>query len=152
MLNVIIDGYHSPVNISHPVKELKKTAVFFWMIFTFAVIASLMEGIHLSNVLSAEVIVTLINLVVITVYCLSAVFVRKGKPWAYYMGFSLFCLLYLFSLLGFLAPLSILFLIIFLFRTGFLVVLILNMKHANSAIKHQRYGSFKDAGLLDAKL
>ncbi|MES2557890.1 MAG: hypothetical protein V4604_17175 [Bacteroidota bacterium] len=152
MLNVVIDGYHSPVNISHPVKELKKTAVFFWMIFTFSVIASLMEGVYLSTVLSVEVIVTLINFAIITTYCLSAVFVRKGKPWAYYMGFSLFVLLYAFSLLGFLGPVPILLMIIFLFRTGFLVVLILNMKHANSAIKHQRYGSFKDAGLLDAKL
>lgn len=151
-LDVIIDGYHSPVNVSHPVKELKKTAVFFWMIFIFAVIATLMEGIYLSAELSIEVIVTLINFVVVTVYCISAVFIRKGKPWAFYMGFSMFALMFAFSLLGFLGPLSILGIIVFLFRTGFLVVLILNMKHANAAIKHQRYGSYSDAGLLDGKL
>jgi hypothetical protein len=152
MLNVIIDGYHSPVNVSHPVKELKKTAVFFWMIFTFALIASLMEGIYLSTVLTAEVIVTLINFVILTVYGLAAVFIRKGKPWAYYMGFSMFALMYALSLLNFLGPISIPLAIVFLFRTGFLVVLIINMKHANSAIKHQRYGLYSDAELLDSKL
>ncbi|MDH4474754.1 MAG: hypothetical protein QE487_19270 [Fluviicola sp.] len=152
MLNVIIDGYHSPVNVSHPAKELKKTAVFFWMILTFAVIASLMEGVYLSTELSAEVIVTLINFVIVTVYFLSAVFIRSGKPWAYYMGFSMFGLMYALSLISFLGPVTIFLIIVFLFRTGFLVVLILNMKHANSAIKHQRYGSYSDAELLDSKL
>lgn len=27
-LDVIVDGYHSPVNVSHPVKELKRTGTY----------------------------------------------------------------------------------------------------------------------------
>lgn len=148
MMDLIIDGYHSPVNGSHPKKELKKTAVFFWMMFTFSLIASLMDGVYISTDFSQNSILTLINLFIVGSYCIAAVFVAKSQPWAYYYGFSVFVFVYLISLL-LLLNLSIFSSIVFLFRTGFLVVFIINMKHAIQTQKHAKYGKFISEDLLD---
>jgi len=147
-LDLIIDGYHSPVNGSHPAKELKKTAVFFWMMFTFSLIASLMEGIYISNEFTENSILTVINLFIVGSYCIAAVFVAKSQPWAYYLGFSVFSFVYLVSLLV-LLHLTIPRIIVFFFRTGFLVVFIINLKHAIQTQKHAKYGKILSDDLLD---
>lgn len=137
VLDIIVDGFHSPVNNSHPVKELKKSAVFFWMIFAFGLMGSLMEGISV-GVNPIGMIVSSINLLIIGVYLMAALTVRKGLAWGYFTGFGMFSLMYVLSLFSLLNP-GLFVIIIFLVRTAFLVFLIINMKHAIATIKHKKY-------------
>jgi hypothetical protein len=152
LLNVIVDGYHSPVNTLHPEKELKRTAVFFWMIFAFAIIGSILEGIQISIGFSIGQIVLSINVLIVALYGVSAYNIGKGRPWAYYLGFSVFSLMTLLNLLT-IAFSGWLLIIAFLFRIGFQVIISINMKHAINAGKHQRFGTLgkrQSEELLDA--
>lgn len=150
VLDVVVDGYHSPVNQSHPKKELKRIAAFFWIISALSVIAGLLEVGNLSGYGGLQAIWLIIVLTIITVYILSAVFVSQGKSWAFYMGFSLFSLLFLFHLLVLFLGASILDMVFEVFRIAGLVILILNMKTAIAAARHDRFGKQVNDDLLDA--
>lgn len=154
MLNVIIDGYHSPVNVSHPVKELKKIATLIWLLAVFSFIAGAFEIGVFNGAGALQGVIILINALILITYIVSAVFISRGKPWAYYLGFSVFTFFTLTTLLILLGGLmwGYLLYIFQAFRIAALGVLIFNLKTANAARKHQRYGSFNDAELLDSKL
>ncbi|ASS47805.1 MAG: hypothetical protein A3D31_18740 [Candidatus Fluviicola riflensis] len=154
MLDVIIDGYHSPVNVSHPVKELKKTATFFWIIAVFSFIAGAIEVGVFRDTGTVEKTVMTINGSVLIIYIITAVYVGKGKVWAYYLGFSVFAFFTLFTLLVLFGGIMWGFLLYLfqVFRFGALGLLIYNIKTANAARKHQQYASYNDAELLDSKL
>jgi len=154
MLNVIIDGYHSPVNVSHPVKELKKIATLFWLLAVFSFIAGAFEIGVFSGTGALQGMIILINGLILITYFISAVFVGRGKTWAYYLGFSVFTFFTLMTLLVLLSGFmwGYLLYIFQAFRIAALGVLIFNLKTANAARKHQRYGSFNDTQLLDTTL
>jgi hypothetical protein len=137
-LDVIIEGYHCVNNVSHPAKQLKGASAFFWMLVVFAVISSLIDGIDLSLDLSVSSIVTMINVSVIIVYILAAVFTNQSKPWAFYMGFSMFSFWTLISLLTLLTG-NFFLILAFLIRLVFLYFLIVNIKHAVGTSKHQAF-------------
>ncbi|WP_343632883.1 hypothetical protein [Fluviicola sp.] len=153
-LDVIVDGYHSRVNVSHPVKELKRTGTYFWIISAFAVIAGILEVGIFRGWDEVQTIALGINLVVFALYIISAVFVGKGKPWAFYLGFSVFSFCTLISLLVLLTGMAWGFLLyIFMaVRIGGEVILILNLKTANAAVKHLKYQDPFIEDLLDSKL
>lgn len=152
-LDVIIDGYHCVNNVSHPAKQLKGASSFFWMIAVFAVISSLMDGIYLTFDMSAGFIVTLINLVVIVVYIIAAVFTNQSKPWAFYLGFSMFCFWTLLSLLVVLSG-NVFITLAFLIRLAFLYFLIMNIKHAVGTSRHNKFSQPVTVGddILDGQL
>lgn len=156
MLDVIINGYHSPVNVSHPVKELKALNTYFWIIAVCAFIAGAVDVGIFSEWKEVMMLVFVFNLVVLALYVVSAVFVGKGKPWAFYLGFSVFSFFTLMSLLllfgGFMSG-SLLYIFMFL-RIGGEVLLIINLKTANAAVKHLKYsGVFVNSqDLLDSKI
>lgn len=154
MLNVIIDGYHSPVNVSHPVKELKKTGTFFWILAVLSIIAGSFEASVFRDTGDLQLIVWTINGSVVISYMVSAFFVGRGKAWAFYLGFSVFAFFTLFTLLILLGGImwGLLLYMFEVFRFVGLGLMINNLKTANAARKHQRYGSFNDAELLDSKL
>lgn len=153
-LNVIIDGFHSPVNVSHPVKELQKTAFYFWIISVFALIAGGLEvGVvrMLPDVMST---VLIINTLLLGAYITSAILVQKGIPFGFYLGSGVFCLM---SLLSFLILLSgslsgLLFYIFGFIRIAGIVLLATNLKTAIQASKHRKYKISFTEDLLDAKL
>lgn len=150
LLDLIIDGYHSPRNQSHPEKELKKLAAFFWIIAVFAVITSLLDGIRISSDLSVATLTTFFNLLITASYCIAAVFVGKGKPWAYTMGFCVFAFMYLLFVLavGIIAG-SLMTISGFFIRSSVLGLLIYNFKTAIAARKHARYATPHNEALLD---
>lgn len=153
-LDVIVDGYHSRVNVSHPVKELKRTSTYFWIISAFAIVAGILEVGLFRGWDEVQAIALGINLVVFALYIISAVFVGKGKPWAFYLGFSVFSFCTFISLLVLLTGMAWGFLLyIFMaIRIGGEVILILNMKTANAAVKHLKYKDPVIEDLLDSKL
>lgn len=154
-LDVVVDGYHSPVNVSHPVKELKRTGTYFWILAVLAFIAGAIEVGTFSLWVDVQLVVLGINLVILGCYILCAVFVGRGKPWAFYLGFSVFSFCTLISLLtlisGFLS--GTLLYIFMVVRIGGEIVLAMNLKTANSAVRHLKYKapSF-DEQLLDSKI
>lgn len=157
LLNVIIDGYHSPVNSTYPVKELIGLSAFFWMLLAFSFIAGALEiGLFL-NIPPILVIVLPINVTLWVIYLITALGVRKGKPWAYILGVSVFGIFSVLSLLAVVngmigGMLTYIFLII---RFGALGVFIYNFKTVGAAIKHLKYGTLlsrQSEDLLDTKL
>lgn len=153
-LDIIIDGYHCVNNVSHPAKELKSMSTFFWVITIFAIISSLLDGIHLSFDLSLGSLITLINLSVVTVYVVSAVNTNKSKPWAFYLGLSMFGFWTLISLLSLVSG-NIFIIMVFLIRVAFLVFLIKNIKYAVATAKHNQFnsgGNRTSEDLLDSKI
>lgn len=153
-LDVIVDGYHSPVNVSHPVKELKRTSTYFWIISVFALIAGAVEIGLFSGWAQVQAAVIGINVVVFVSYILSAVFVGQGKPWAFYLGFSVFSFCTLISLLVLFGGIAwgMMLYIFMVIRIGGEVVLIMNLKTANSAVKHLKYKEPSFDELLDSKI
>lgn len=149
-IDVIVEGIHSPANRSHPRNELKKSATLFWIITVFAAIASAIEGVRFGIDNPVGIIVTGINLFLVSAYLIAAIFTGKSKPWAYYLGFSVFCLMFLLTLLTFVAGMNFTLLIAFGFRVVFLVMFILNLKHAIAVGKHARYGVSANEELLDS--
>ena len=150
LLDVIIDGYHSFGNQSHPVKELKKMAAIFWIIAIFAVIASLLEGITISPDRPLATIVTFFNLLVTASYFIAAVLVGKGKPSGYIMGFCVFALMYLlFVVAAGIGGGNFSVITAFIIRSLVLGVLIYNLKTAIAARKHARYAVPQHEELLD---
>ncbi len=154
MLDVIVDGFHSPVNVSHPVKELKKTGTFFWLLAVFSFIAGSLEVGICSEIPPLMLIVFVIDLIVLITYIIAAVFVGKGKSWAYYLGFSMFSLFTVLTLLILLSGSvgGLLQFIFMLLRIGAEIVFIINLKTAIAATKHLRYKSAQLDGLLDNQM
>lgn len=152
-LDVIIDGYHCANNVSYPAKQLKAAGTFFWIIAVFALIGSFIEGIMISDVLTLGVIVTAINLLTVTAYILAAIFTAKAKPWAFYLGFSVFCFWTVLTIL-LLPNLGFVFIIAFVFRLMLLYLLITNIKHAVGTSRHNKFGQPLKFGeeILDAKI
>ncbi len=154
MLDVIVDGYHSPVNIGHPVKELKRLSTFFWILAVLSLIAGSLEASAFRNFPDFQKIVWLINALVICTYIVAAVYIKSGKAWGYYLGFSMFAFVTTVTLLILAGGLMWGFLLYMLqgFRFVGLGLLIYNLRIANSARRHQKYGQYKDVELLDSKL
>lgn len=153
-LDVMIDGYHSPVNVSHPVKELKSMSVYFYVIIAFAFVAGSIEIGIFQDWPAAMVIISSFNLLVFILYIVSALFVRQGKPWAYYLGFTVFSFCTFIFLLALLSGLLEGFwLYIFMaVRIGGEVLLIINLKTALAATKHLKYKEPVFDELLDSKV
>lgn len=152
-LDVIVDGYHSPVNVSHPVKELKKTATFFWIIAVFAFIAGAIEVGLFSGWKEIAAVLFLVNLVIFLCYLFAAIFVGKGHIWAYYLGLSVFAFSTLVTLIALFSGVvwgTLLYLMLFI-RLGTLGVLLYNLKTAISAGKHKRFKEVHVDELLDSK-
>jgi len=145
-INVILDGFHSPVNISHPVQQLAKSASYFWIIFTFAIIGSIVEGLQVSGLMFG--IVISINIIIAAVYLISAIYVGKAKPWAFYLGFSMYCFMSLLALLSLFVG-SFFIYIVLIIRAIFLYFLITNIKHAASTYRHNLIITKSSSDLLD---
>ena len=153
-LDVIVDGYHSPVNVSHPVRELKTMSTYFYIIIAFALVAGFIE-IGLFQGWDEVMLITIgVNIVVFILYLISVLFVREGKPWAFYLGFSVFSFCTLISLWVLLSGMAWGFMLwIFMaIRIGGEVLLIINLKTAIAAAKHLKYKNPVMEDLLDSKV
>lgn len=148
MLNLVIDGYHSPVNTMHPIKMLKKSAMFFWLLVTGVIVTTSLGGMRFDF---ADLILSIdgiINLIYLGIYISSAILVAKGKAWAFYMGFGAFALSSLFALLTvfFLGFFGVIALVV---RAIVMYFIITNFKHANGTLKHLKYATPTNIDLLD---
>lgn len=151
MLNLIIDGFHSPVNTMHPEKMFKKSAMFFWLLVTGVVLLIFIDGASINFKNGSVSIDGIINFIYLGIYITSAILVSKGKVWGFYMGFGAFALSSLLALLmafflGFMAVLAL------VLRAIIMYFIVTNFKNANGALKHRQYRSNTSVDLLDSSM
>ena len=151
MLDLIIDGYHSRVNGSHPAKELKRLAPFFWIISALSFVAGGLEVGSLSDYGTMQMIFGVINTLIVASYIVAGIFTARGQAWAYLLGFVVICVVLLFHALLLLLGSSGIEKIFFVFRVVALGVLIYNLKTVIAVRRHARYGTGPlNEELLDA--
>lgn len=145
VINVIVDGYHSPANNSHPVKELIGLSPFFWMLLAFSFIASALEIGLFADYPPILVILVPMDVTIFVVYLIALIYVRKGKPWAYYMAISLFALMTILVLLVIMSGMvwGVFTYGFEIIRFGALGVFLYNLKTVNAAAKHLKYGTLQ---------
>jgi len=152
MVNVVVDGYHSPINNSHPAKSLKQLSKFFYLM-SVLVFLSLFVTIYNSQKANVVLWTTVIlDVIVMAIYTTAAIFLSSGKGWAYFLGtftFIGFSLLYIF--LVFFSPtgLSLITGISIVIRIAIITALLFYAKTALSAIKHAKFSAFRNHDLLD---
>ena len=151
-IDVIFDGIHCASNVSHPFKEMKKFSPIFWMIAIFGLLASAFElAVNLDYTLAFN-IVLIIDTPIVLAYFVSAIFVGKTKPWAFWLGFITYAIVFLISILGFVLSLnSFLFVINIIIRLTFLIFMIRMIKTVLNVSKHKNYINHtgEDLDLLD---
>lgn len=151
-IDVIFDGIHCASNVSHPFKEMKKFSPIFWMIAIFGLLASAFElAVNLDYTLAFN-IVLIIDTPIVLAYFVSAIFVGKTKPWAFWLGFITYAIVFLISILGFVISLnSFLFVINIIIRLTFLIFMIRMIKTVLNVSKHKNYINHtgEDLDLLD---
>lgn len=149
-IDLKIDGYHSPVNVSYPTKELKSASTIFVVLSVISVLGALYEGMSYTQWYGSLVgtIVTIINLFSIATYITAAALIKNGYAWGFFLGsswYTLFTLFYLSDLLlsGFYLGT---FFIVAL-RIVVSVILFYYLKHAYASLKHKRYENKKAVNL-----
>ena len=151
-IDVIFDGIHCASNVSHPFKEMKKFSPIFWMIAIFGLLASGFElAVNLDFSLAFK-IVMIIDTPIVLAYFISAIFISKVKPWAFWLGFVTYTIVFLISILGFILSLnSFLFVINIIIRLTFLIFMIRMIKTVLNVSKHKKYINYtgEDLDLLD---
>jgi hypothetical protein len=148
-LDLVIDGYHSPVNQAHPQRELKGMSALYWIISALSMIVGGLEVGSLTGYDTLQGIFLVINLTIVVTYIVAAVFVARGKVWAYWMGFLLFSVVFLFHFLIMVVSWDFWTVILNVFRGMAIGVLIYNLGTVISAGKHLKYGTYKNDDLLD---
>ncbi len=151
-IDVIVNGYHSPINITYPSRELQSASTIFWVITILWVIGLFTNGLFQVAVYGGVggIIVGLISAIILAAYIISGIFSKRGKGWAYFLGtgiFTMLTLLYLYSAINEGFTIATVFLLII--RLVIQVVLYYYLKHAIAAIRHQKYESLSHSEVID---
>ena len=150
-IDVVIDGFHSPVNFSHPSKVLKLSARTFWYIFGLAVLGTLINAGTSRLMMPANQIQFLFDVVFTVAYLIAAINTGKSKSWGYFLGMSVFTfstIIYIAAIV-LLGGLSFVTFISILLRISFVIYLILYIRIAINARKHEKYATAVNVDLLD---
>lgn len=145
LLDIIVDGYHSPGNVSHPSKQLKTMSFVGWVAAGLFVIKWLLEGFTFVMV-PVILIYDLLAFACLAMYIVCSIQIRNGKPWAF---FGIYTLLYAGLLLQCLVSFGGLMMIFLLFRTVIMVYLAIGLKTAIQAARHGKFKVDLDSDLLD---
>lgn len=150
-IDVVIDGFHSPVNFSHPSKVLKLSARTLWYIFGLAVIGTLINAGTSRLMTPANQIQFLFDVVFTVAYLIAAINTGKSKTWGYFLGMSVFTfstIIYIAAIV-LLGGLSFVTFISILLRISFVIYLMLYIRKAINARKHEKYATAINVDLLD---
>lgn len=139
-VDVIINGFHSPINKNHPEKKIKSINLYFYifasMLVTFLVYMNFSYPMDLASFL----IVNIFEFIFLALYIISAIFSAKARAWAVYMGFCTYCAGTFLSLIAVLIGLNyfnvLISVMILGIRAALLFLLIPYLKTAVSLSKH----------------
>lgn len=149
-LDIIVNNFHCINNKSHPKKQLKFASTYFWMLLFFALIAAFVEGAQYAEFPVIGTVLNTMNVITILLYVVAAIFTAKSKPWAFYLGFSVFAFwTFIATFTVFLG--SFIDVFIYAIRLAFLYFLITNIKHAVGVRRHIQFDKplKKNPELLD---
>lgn len=141
-IDLIVAGYHSPVNVTYPTKELKSASTIFFALAVLAILGGSFEGMSVAmnygslagTIMSALIIFT------IAMYATTGFIILKGHAWAFFMGgsyYTFFTMLYLFDLLAYGFD-FITFIVVF-FRVVMTFILFYYIKHAAASMRHRKF-------------
>ncbi len=160
VLNVLVDGLHSPINKDHPINRVKTFPTFIWIIFAgtcITFIAELLSAIKIPYLLVILFGPVFCGLAA-AVYCVAAIHLKKGKSWAFWLAFGLFSLrlillVYLY-ISGVLSANGLGIFISLLLRFSFLLSFLLAIPHVLNYMKHEKYRKHENGNdeLLDVKI
>jgi hypothetical protein len=93
-IDVIVDGFHSQINHSHPKNDFKKVSKIFWIISTFNVI--ILSFLFFNSLKNPAITTFMIGASAVStlVYISSAIYSGKAKVWAFYGGTAFFSLIF----------------------------------------------------------
>ncbi|PIE87386.1 MAG: hypothetical protein CSA03_00480 [Bacteroidetes bacterium] len=141
-IDLKVDGYHSPVNVSYPTKELASVANIFIVLAVISVIGALYEGMSVTMWYGGLIgtIITVINVLSIAIYATTAALVKNGYAWAFFLGsswYSLFTLFYVSDL--FLSGFYLDTFFIAALRIVVTIILAYYLRNAIDSVRHKRY-------------
>lgn len=89
-INVIVNGFHSPINDLHPKNTFKSVSGIFWVILSLNLFFLLIKTFVFSENFIAYIPYLLIEILFNVVYIIAAIYTAKNKIWAYNLGFGYF--------------------------------------------------------------
>lgn len=151
-IDVIINGLHSAVNHSHPIKKVKSISTYFYMFAAFVLIYILFISLTLQDkVQTIFALITEIPFIVLYIIC--AIYAKQSKAWAVYTGFIVFCFFSLLSLVALVLPFSTLSsiagFITVAVKVSFIVFMIPFVKQAAELRKYKAFKKFSSSTLID---
>lgn len=98
VVNVIVEGIHSPINKDHPRQKVKSFATYLWILVGFTGLGFIVDLIAAINIplLIVFILGPVFAAVALSIYILSAVKLRKAKTMFFWTGFGMFLLRYMF--------------------------------------------------------
>ncbi len=156
--NLIIDGYHSPINKDHPRTKLVNQSTFFWTLMGFTCISFLIELV--GAIKFPHPLVLLLGPVfagaAVAAYTITAVQLRKLHSSYFWLGFGMFSVRVLFlvyaKISGFYISDNLMFTIGLLPKLSFLLAFLFAIPVMIDFRKYERYlhkKSFDDNSILD---
>lgn len=151
-VDVIINGLHSAVNNSHPIKKIKSISTYFYMFATFVLIYILFISFTLQD--KTQTIFALITEIpFIALYIICAIYAKRSKAWAVYTGFIVFCFFSLLSFVALVLPFSTLSsltgFITVAVKAAFIIFMVPFVKQASQLWKYKQYEKFSNSTLID---
>jgi hypothetical protein len=151
-IDIIVNGFHSSVNNSHPSKKIKGISMYFYMFATFSVLYCVITSLSLTNFFQFVVYLVL-EAPFIALYIICGIFAKKSKIWPVYTGFIVFCFFTLVTLLSLFLPFastSVFFsLLMLVFKSVFIVFMIPFVKAASELIKYKKNRNFSNQQIID---
>jgi hypothetical protein len=155
MMNIIVNDFHSPINSMHPRIVIKSMSTFFYILTALGFVsASIDIGLY-DGLGVVSVIIDFYLLATVLIYLISAITISRGAKYAFFMGFSNFCVSFLLESFVLLTGLveGWLLWVFFVFRIIMLIFLLTNIKLALSHLKHLKfsYNAGDESNLLDSR-
>ncbi len=148
-LNIIIDGFHSISNQTHPYRQYRSNTAVMWMLFTFALIVALFFLYKYSSVLSWVLADIVINFLSVVVYLNAALLIPRNYVWPFFLAFGWYCLFTLIVLAGVFLDPNIMTIGLLVGRLLFLYLLIRQFPQAVRVLKYKRHTNKANIGTLD---
>jgi hypothetical protein len=145
VLNVIVDGIHSPINKDHPIHKIKNYSTYIWIIFggtCLTLLSDLLTAMSMP-LLIVIIIGPLFTLGALFVYLYSAIQLKKGKSLFFWIasGVYAFRVLLLLTLVlsGIFQFDGLGIFIGFIFRFSFMIALLFAIPKIIQYQKHEKY-------------
>lgn len=145
-IDIIVDGYHSPVNVSYPDKQLVSASTIFVVLAIISVLGAIYEGMSMTMWYGKFIgsIITIVNILSIAIYLSTSLLIKRSHAWGFFMGGSWYLLFTIFYVADlFLSGFYIDTAFIAVLRIVVTIILASYLTNAIDSLKHRKYGNKK---------